>query len=147
MNKKLLGIGVFISLALGAVVSFSVNKAYAYQGDYTKTGPNHTEERELLMEQVIENKDYEGWKELMTEDGSSPGVLRKIDTQDEFNLFAEAYTLGKAGNTEEANAIRAELGLGNGQGNRMGNGMGQRGQNNSGNYADSDNNGVCDNME
>lgn len=118
MSKKILTIGI---LSLGIVSIFGVSQAFAYRGDATVVGPNHTEEREVAMEQVMTEKDYEAWKELMTEDGRTPGVLTKVDTQEEFNQFADAYVLSHEGKTEEANAIRAELGLGNGQGN------GQRG--------------------
>lgn len=121
MNKKLLTISI---LSLGIVSIFGVSQAFAYRGDATVVGPNHTEEREASMEQIMASKDYEGWKVLMTENGRTPGVLRKVDTQEEFNQFAEAYVLSHEGKTEEANAIRAELGLGNGQGN------GQRGTGN-----------------
>lgn len=125
MNKKLLTVGI---LSLGIVSIFGVSQAFAYRGDVTEVGPYHTEERETSMEQVMADKDYEGWKELMTEDGRTPGVLRKVETQEEFNQFAEAYVLAHEGKTEEANAIRAELGLGNGEGKGQGNG--QRGTGN-----------------
>ena len=119
MSKKLLTIGI---LSLGIMSVFGVSQALAYRGDATVVGPNHTEEREVAMEQVMADKDYEAWKELMTEDGRTPGVLNKVDTQEEFNQFAEAYVLSHEGKTEEANAIRAELGLGNGEGKGQGNG-------------------------
>ncbi len=62
----------------------------------------------------------------MTQDGRKPGVLNKIDTQAEFELFVEARELALDGKTDEANAIRAELGLGQGSrnGGGQGNGMG-----------------------
>lgn len=121
MNKKLTILGATAIISLGIIV-FGSSQTLAYQGDYSKVGPNHTEERAALMQEVMENKDYEGWKKLMTENGRTPGVLRKIDTQEEFNQFAEAYELGKAGKTDEASKIRAELGLGGGL--RNGNGKG-----------------------
>jgi len=119
MSKKILTIGI---LSLGIMSVFGVSQALAYRGDATVVGPNYTEEREVAMEQVMTEKDYEAWKELMTEDGRTPGVLNKVDTQEEFNQFAEAYVLSHEGKTEEANAIRAELGLGNGEGKGQGNG-------------------------
>lgn len=129
MKTKIVTLSV---LALATLGLFAVanTQVLAYQGDYTKVGPNHTEEREEAMEKVMTTNDYEGWKKLMTEDGRTPGVLRKIDTKEEFAKFAEAYTLGHAGKTAEANAIRTELGLGNGSGNGGGNGSGNRGAGN-----------------
>ena len=117
MNKKILGLFILI---VGIVTTVGVTKAFAYQGDFTTYGPNHTEEREADMETVMEEKDYEGWVDLMTEDGRNPGVLNNIDTQEEFDQFAEAYVLAHEGKVDEANAIRSELGLGNGQGNQGG---------------------------
>lgn len=136
MNKKILGA---VGLAVGVLTVLGLSQVSAYRGDYTQVGPNHTEEREAAMTKVMDEKDYEGWKALMTEDGRTPGVLRKIDTQEEFDKFAEARRLGKEGKTAEANAIRSELGLGNGQG--KGSGNGQRG----GGFVDANGDGACDN--
>ena len=125
MKTKLLILGALAAVTVGVFSMATNNQVLAYQGDYTKVGPNHTEEREDAMTKVMTTNDYEGWKKLMTEDGRTPGVLRKVDTEAEFLKFAEAYRLGKAGKTTEAAAIRAELGLGNGQGNGNGGGMGK----------------------
>ncbi len=136
MSKKNLLLGV---LALSVLTVFGVSQVSAYRGDYSAVGPNHTEERGADMEKVMEQKDYEGWKKLMTEDGRTRGVLNKIDSPEDFNKFAEAYELAHEGKTEEANAIRSELGLGNGQrGGRQGKG---------GNFVDANGNGVCDRAE
>jgi len=136
MNKKIIGV---VGLVVGVLTVVGLSQVSAYKGDYTQVGPNHTEEREAAMTKVMEEKDFESWKALMTEDGRTPGVLRKIDTQEEFERFAEARRLGKEGKTAEANAIRSELGLGNGQG--KGSGHGQRG----GEFVDANGDGVCDN--
>jgi len=135
MKNKVLLVAI---LAIGVLGTLGLSQVSAYRGDYTDVGPYHTEERETAMEKVMRERDYEGWKTLMTEDGRTPGVLRKVDSQEEFNQFAQAYELGKAGKTEEANAIRSELGLGNGGGNR--------GQNRGGNFVDANGDGQCDSM-
>lgn len=125
MNSKILvAAAVAVTVLAGLGIMATQQSVYAYQGNYSAVGPNHTEEREDAMEKVMTSKDYTAWKALMTEDGRTPGVLRKIDTQAEFEKFAEAYQLGKAGKTTEANAIRTELGLGNGGGQGRGNGNG-----------------------
>lgn len=113
---------VALTAGILGVIAMNGGLSEAYRGDYTAVGPNHTEERHAEMETIMTNSDYEAWKTLMTEDGRTPGVLRKIDTAEEFQKFAEAYRLGKAGKTAEASALRAELGLGNGQGNGQGKG-------------------------
>lgn len=141
MNKKLIVAGVLAISAFALLVQIP-SKVMAYQGDYSAVGPYHTEAREDAMEKIMKTKDFAAWKKLMSENGRTPGVLRKIDTQAEFDKFAQAYTLGKAGKTAQANAIREELGLGNGGGNGQGRGMG-----NGGGFVDANNNGVCDMAE
>lgn len=121
MKNTVLAIGTLVVALLG-VIAFTTKGSDAYQGDFTKVGPYHTEEREAQMEEVFESKDYQAWVELMTQDGRTPGVLQKVDSQEKFELFVEARRLALEGKTDEANAIRAELGLG--QGSRHGNGNG-----------------------
>lgn len=117
MNKKVLAI---VGVAVFGLALFGLTQVSAYRGDYTKVGPNHTPEREAQMQKIMEEKNYEAWKALMTQDGRQPGVVRKIQNQEQFDKFAEAYKLGKEGKSDEATAIRQELGLGNGQGRRGG---------------------------
>jgi len=52
----------------------------------------------------------------MTEDGRTPGVLKKIDTPEKFEIFVEAKELAQEGNIDEARQKRVELGLGEGNG-------------------------------
>ncbi len=123
MKNKLIVLGT-LAVALLGVIAFTTKDADAYRGDYTQVGPNHTQEREAQMEEVFESKDYKAWVTLMTQDGRNPGVLEKIDSQEDFNSFIQARELALSGKTQEANAIREELGLGQGQG--RGNGQGMR---------------------
>ena len=51
-----------MALVLGLGVS---GTALAYQGDYTRKGPNYTQEFESQMTKVMTNEDYEGWKNLI----------------------------------------------------------------------------------
>jgi len=140
MNKNIIKIASLGAVTAGVLLMSS--GVSAYQGDMTKVGPNHTEEREAAIEAAMTNKDFAAWKTLMTEDGRTPGVLRKIDTQEEFNTFAEALTLAKAGKVDEANALRSSLGLGNGSGRNGG----QRGNGGS-SFVDANKDGVCDNLQ
>jgi len=116
MKYKLLVLGV-VGIASVGILGFLASDASAYRGDYTQVGPNHTEERHAQMQEVMETKDYEAWKEMMTEDGRTPGVLRKIDTQEKFEAFVQAREMALEGDTEGANEIRESLGMGQGQGN------------------------------
>lgn len=125
MKNTVLALGI-LAVALLGVIAFTTNDADAYRGDYTQVGPNHTQERESRMIEIFESKDYDAWVEIMSEDGRTPGVLRKIDTPEKFETFVEAKELAQEGNTQEANQKRAELGLGQGgmHGNGQGRGMG-----------------------
>jgi len=115
MNYKPLALGV-LSVASVGVLAFFATGVEAYRGDYTQVGPNYTEERHTQMEEIMDSKDYEAWKELMTEDGRTPGVLNKVDSQEKFELFVEAKELAEEGDIEGSQEIRESLGLGQGQG-------------------------------
>ncbi len=125
------GLLAFLSMISTSKVSVSDEESvFTY-------GPNHTVEREAEMVEVMESKDFEAWKALMTEDGRNPGVLRKIDTQEKFEKFAEAFLLTKEGETDEVNALRSELGLGEGKGNG---GSGNGGSGKGGSFVDENGN-------
>ncbi|MEA3413917.1 MAG: hypothetical protein U9Q99_00110 [Nanoarchaeota archaeon] len=117
-NKKIMGL-----MALGIVAIFGISLVVAYQGDYSTTGPNYSEDRHEAMEQVFDNLDYNAWVLLITEDGKQPGVLNKINA-DNFELFVEAHEAGISGDFVKASELRAKLGLG--QGKMSGNGTGQK---------------------
>jgi hypothetical protein len=149
-KKKLLVVG----MSAIAVMLAGVSAVSAYQGDYTKKGPDHTAEREAQMIKIFDTVDYQSWKEMM--DGR--GRITDVINEDNFATFVEARTLGKAGNVVEADKLRQKLGLRTSNGERAGRGHGkksgnrgnrhegQRGQNNGGNFVDSNSDGVCDNM-
>lgn len=99
-----------MALVLGLGISGS---AFAYQGDFSKKGPNYTPEFEAQITEVMTNNDYEGWKKLMEEKVGNGKVTEKIN-KDNFGKFSEAWKLAKEGKIKEANAIRKELNLRNG---------------------------------
>jgi hypothetical protein len=123
MKNKVIVLGTLMLAVLG-VIAFTTKQTDAYRGDPSQVGPNHTEEREAQMEVVFENLDYDGWVEIMTEDGRSPGVLNKVN-EDNFEDFVEARELAQEGNLQEANQIKQELGLGQGEMKRNGGGQGK----------------------
>jgi len=92
----------------------------AYRGDPSVLGPNHTEERHEAMIMAFESQDYQSWKEQM----QGRGRVTEVITEENFARFAEAHRLALEGKTDEANQIRAELGLGQGQRNGDGQGRG-----------------------
>lgn len=109
MRKKItFPIGV-IALVSAAGVAYA---AYAYQGDPDRRGPNFSGERYEAMQKAFENEDYNAWKTLM----NGGGQVTKVINEDNFARFSEMHRLMLEGRYGEANKIRDELGLG--QGNR-----------------------------
>lgn len=142
--------GIFALAAVALTGSqIAVN---AYQGDHAKQGPHYSEERHQMMTQAFESNDYNAWKEQM--DGH--GRITEVVTEENFSKFAEAHQLALEGKMDEANALRAELGLrthngekgGHGKGEGKGRGNGEnRGQNKGGHLVDADGDGTCDNIK
>lgn len=118
MNKKILTVS---TLALGAgMLFFTSQGALAYKGDPSTLGPNCTPERHESMLKAFENEDYNSWKDLMQGKGRVTQVVNKGN----FAKFAEMHKFRLEGNTDEANKIRTELGLGLGNGAGKGTGDG-----------------------
>ena len=109
------------ALALTLIVGTAiVGSAYAYQGDYTKQGPNYTAERHEAMEKAFATNDYTAWKSLMQGQGRVAQVINK----DTFATFAKAHVLADQGKFAEADALRASLGLRTSNGQSVGVGQG-----------------------
>lgn len=120
MKKAVLTIA---GLALVSGLFFTTAKStLAYRGDPNVLGPNCTAEKRQAVQNAIKNRDYNAWKNLM----GDRGITRKITAQN-FNRFAEMVKLRLEGKIDEANKIRAELGLGlrNGTGSMFRKGTGQ----------------------
>jgi hypothetical protein len=142
---------LFVGIAAAGIVS-------AYRGDPNAIGPNYNTETHELLQQALENRDYNMWISLREENNlPMKGKIFSVINEDNFGLFVDMHEARKEGDFETADAIRVELGLGQGmmkrgEGSQMGQGMkgkGMRGQNkglnNNGNFADADNDGNCDN--
>lgn len=107
------------AIALGVITIGSA--VSAYQGDYSTTGPEHTDEREAVMTQAFTSGDYNSWKENM----AGKGRVTEVVNEGNFARFAEAHRLGDAGDTAGADTIRAELGLRTSNGEALGLGQGE----------------------
>jgi len=119
-NKTIFGL-----LALMVVgMIFSTSMVGAYRGDYSVQGPNYSEERHTAMEDAFESLDYDAWYELMTENGRHTRVVDVV-TESNFATFVQAHEAGVNGDYETASALRAELGLNNGNGPKDGTGFGK----------------------
>ncbi len=81
----------------------------AYQWDPSVKWPNYSAERHEAITEAFETKDFEAWKILMEDKGK--GRVLDVVTADNFDTFAEANSLARAGDFEWAKALKAELGL------------------------------------
>jgi len=111
--------GLLALMVVGLIATTSL--VSAYRGDYLAEGPNCNGERHEAMENAFALNDYNTWKELMTEDGRHPRVVDVV-TESNFETFVRAHEAGENGDYETAAALRAELGLNNGNGSRYGSG-------------------------
>ncbi|MFA6005703.1 MAG: hypothetical protein WC775_04430 [Patescibacteria group bacterium] len=120
MKKTLLTLTALSIVAGGLLISSP--SVRAYRGDPAVQGPNYTAERHEAMEKAFATNDYNAWKNLM----QGRGRVTQVVNKDNFAKFAKAHELAEDGKTQEAAAIRTELGLGlqNGSG-RNGGGMGR----------------------
>ncbi len=144
-NAKTLISASALVAVIGLIGAYTFSNAY--QGDYTKKGPNYSEERHKIMEEAFEKNDYNKWKEQM----NGRGRVSEIINKNNFSKFAEAHRLAEEGKYEEANKIREELGLRtqdkmrNG-GRNLGHKKQGRGENRGGNFVDKNNDGICDRL-
>ncbi len=107
MNLKKIGLIVGTLGAITTISLLTANSVLAYQGDYTKKGPNYSEQRHEAIEKAFESNDYAKWKEMM----QGKGKVTQVINEQNFSKFAEAHKLAEEGKYSEANAIRKELGL------------------------------------
>ncbi len=159
MNNKKLTIG---AAALTAIVISAgmATSSFAYQGDPSVEGPNHTPERHDVMTAAFKATDHSAWIEARGD--VSRGRIMDVVNADNFKSFVEMREARLAGDTGKVAEIRAELGLGQGsmvrgknghrgggQGSSNKESKGMRGfetrvQNTGGNFVDANIDGVCD---
>ncbi len=114
-NKMLMGIFV---LFLVSIVAFA-GITYAYKGNANVQGPNYNEEVHEQLEAAIEAGDYDAWLQIR-KDNNLPmrGKIFQVINEDNFDKYAAMHEAMESGDTETADAIRAELGLGQGMMNK-----------------------------
>ncbi|MEM3373822.1 MAG: hypothetical protein QXE31_01245 [Candidatus Woesearchaeota archaeon] len=158
MKKILYGI---MLLFLVGIISLGV---IAYRGT-TQKGPNYNEAVHEQLEKAIEEGDYETWIKIRQENNlPTKGKIFQVINKDNFNKYVELHNAVQSNDLEKANAIRAELGLGQGQMKR-GNtqltnnqgkmmkgqginpqGKGQGSQVRQRSFVDANGDGICDNL-
>jgi hypothetical protein len=158
-NKLLFGIG---ALFLISIISLGV---MAYQGNSNVKGPNYNEAVHDQLEAAIEAGNYDAWIQIR-QDNNLPtkGRIFQVVNAENFDLYVQLHNAVEAGDTETANEIRAELGLGQGMMKQAGTkgiagcqgqcgmqskGTGMQAKGTNGQrmqqYIDTDNDGTCDN--
>ncbi len=153
MTDKKITIGAAALVAVIATAGFAFS-SFAYQGDPSVPGPNVNPETHAAMLEAFENKDFDSWKANKPNQGKGR-MMEVVNNQEAFEKFVEIREARLAGDSEKADALRAELGLGQSNGEGRGQGMknkahrgqGQKGQNAGGKFIDANGNGICDLME
>ena len=135
-NKQIMAV-----LAFGMIGLLGTGFVMAYQGDMSVQGPDYSDERHIAMTEAFENLDYAAWSTLMADRGNSR--VTQVITEENFVTFVEMHNAMVSGDSETAQELRAELGLGQGKmsgnnGEGRGSGSGQKGQGRM-----SGNNGEC----
>ncbi len=100
---------LIVPVALAATI-FVAESTYAFGG---KNGRNKNPELRAQMQEIFANKDYEGWKNLVSQKPRRSRILEFINSSDKFEKLITAHEARKAGNREEAKQIREELGIKN----------------------------------
>ncbi|MGV8171454.1 MAG: hypothetical protein ACP5OA_02045 [Candidatus Woesearchaeota archaeon] len=147
MNKNIL-LGI-VAIFIVSIASLGV--VLAYRGNPEVQGPNYDAQVHEQLEAAMEAGDYNAWIQIR-EDNNLPmrGRIFQVITADNFDKYVELHEANLAGDTAKADAIKAELGLGQGMqkhGNMQDKGM--QGKANSGtglrqNFVDANNDGLCD---
>lgn len=119
MINKTVVLGISALVLGGAIIAPSI--VGAYQGNPNIKGPNYSVERHEAMTKAFVNKDYNAWKNLVS---GNNGRVAQVINESNFGKFVEAHNLTLQGKTDEANKIKAELGLGLRNGSGRGQGMG-----------------------
>lgn len=107
-NRNTLIMSGLLALTLGLGLS---GTAFAAQ-DFSKKSPGYSNSFDSEMAKIMTSGDYEAWKTFVL---NKTGKVDPLITKDNFAKFAEAWKLAKEGKIKEANVIRQELGLKNGE--------------------------------
>jgi hypothetical protein len=154
-------VAIFAAVFLVGIVSLI--GVLAYKGSPNVKGANYDAEVHEQLEAAMEAGDYNAWLKIR-QDNNLPtkGRIFQVINADNFDWYVEMHNANLAGDTQTANAIREELGLGQGmmkrgsgqgkmsgsctgdcQGKMAGSGQGQRAQQ----FVDANGDGICDNHQ
>ncbi|HAU98663.1 MAG: hypothetical protein UX04_C0002G0253 [Microgenomates group bacterium GW2011_GWF2_45_18] len=117
ISKSVIALSV-ASVVLGGF--FLAKPVSAKWGDPAVRGANYSEERHTAMQAAFDGKNYDAWVKLMED----RPIVNSV-TRENFAKFVEAHALAVDQKIDQANAIRAEIGLPP-IGQRLGTGNGMR---------------------
>jgi hypothetical protein len=111
MNKTIFfGLGLLFVIGLASLAS-----VFAYKGDPTIQGPNYDADVHEQLEAAIESGDYDAWIVIRQENNlPMNGKIFQVINEDNFDKYTALHEAMEDGDYESANAIKAELGLGQG---------------------------------
>ena len=107
-------------IALALILSALATSAFAADSTAVSSRDAHR----ARMETAIAAQDYDAWKAERDAWGAKGMAGDKV-TRENFGTFVKMHEAMKAGRTDEAAALRQQLGLGQGKGMGMGNGAGK----------------------
>lgn len=142
MKNKYIALGAVATLGILGAVAVSQG-ALAYRGNPDQTGPNYSPERHAEMQKAFENNNYNAWKEQM----NGRGRVTQVVNEQNFSRFAEMHKLMLDKKYDEANQIRKELGLGQGNGQGKNGKEMKQGSGRGANFVDKNGDGTCDNRQ
>jgi hypothetical protein len=142
MNKK-----IWIAVvALFVISAASLIAVMAYKGDPNVKGPNYNVDTETKLEAAMDAGDYDAWVQIR-KDNNLPmqGRMFQVINKDNFGKYVEMHEAMLSGDTAKADAIRAELGLGQGMRNGQGSiaGCGMNAENTQSGCQHAQNSGSC----
>jgi hypothetical protein len=113
MDKK-----IWIAIVAVFVISAaSLIAVMAYKGNPNVQGPNYNADVHEQLESAMDAGDYDAWVQIR-KDNNLPmqGRMFQVINKDNFGKYVEMHNAMISGDTEKADEIRTELGLGQGKG-------------------------------
>jgi hypothetical protein len=112
MNNKM--IWGLVGLLVVGILAFA-GISYAYRGNSNIQSPNYDADVHEALEEAMANNDYDAWLKIR-QDNNLPmkGKIFSVINEDNFDRYVEMHNAMLEGDTETADLIRAELGLGSG---------------------------------
>ncbi len=112
MKKQVLS-GLFALFIISIIGLAGIT--YAYKGNPNVKGPNYDAEVHVRLERAIDSGDYDEWIKIRR-DNNLPmkGRMFQVINKDNFYKYTELHEANIAGDVAKVDAIKAELGLGQG---------------------------------